>query len=135
MLAYWVRRPERTKIVLIYDFYINIRAKLSLIRCYTIFPLWLRTGSNPADINRFRIHTGKAFYYELIKNWPSVTPWFFLSNCLNLFILGWLWCSCLGSNHYPPSPSFTLIHPCHSWNHNYLAPLLTIRSSRYCSQV
>ena len=32
------------------DFHFNICGKLSVIRCYI---LWLRTGSNPADINLF----------------------------------------------------------------------------------
>ena len=38
----------------------NICGKLSLIRCYIHdFSVWLRTGSNPADINQFQSHTGK----------------------------------------------------------------------------
>ena len=43
------------KKMIFYDFYFNIREKMSLIRCCT----WLRTGSNPADINLFRSNTGK----------------------------------------------------------------------------
>ena len=31
---------------------------LSVIRCFTCFSMLLRTGSNPADINRFESHTG-----------------------------------------------------------------------------
>ena len=31
------------------------------------FSVWLRTGSNPADISRFRIHTGKKFILREIK--------------------------------------------------------------------
>ena len=33
-----------------YYFYFIIRGNLFVIRCYT----WLRTSSNPADVNRFR---------------------------------------------------------------------------------
>ena len=35
-----------------------------------IFSIWLRTGSNPADINRFQSHTGelytKLFYATMV---------------------------------------------------------------------
>ena len=40
----------------------NIRRKLDIIRYYTFFLLWLRTGSIPADFNRFRSDTGKKFH-------------------------------------------------------------------------
>ena len=35
------------------------RGKLSVIQCILDFSVWLKTGSNPAKISRFRIHTGK----------------------------------------------------------------------------
>ena len=38
-----------------------IRRKLEIIRCFAIhnFSVWLRTGSNPVDINRFPSDIGK----------------------------------------------------------------------------
>ena len=33
---------------------------MSVIRCYTLFFVWLRTVSNPSGINRFRSHFGKG---------------------------------------------------------------------------
>ena len=51
-------------------FHFNIRRKVSVIRCDTcFFSVWLRTGSNPADINRFRSHTGKLIIFRV---YPSV---------------------------------------------------------------
>ena len=48
------------------------------IRYYNCFSVWLRTGTNQADINRFRIYTGKYFTFQgqqhrllSIKNWLS----------------------------------------------------------------
>ena len=29
-----------------------------------IFSVWLRTSSNPADINRFQSHTGKSIFFS-----------------------------------------------------------------------
>ena len=55
------RRPGLTKLVIIQDFYSNIYVKLSVIWCYTWLSVWLRTGSNPADINQFWSHTGNVF--------------------------------------------------------------------------
>ena len=37
--------------VQLYDCIFYIRRKLYILRCY--FSIWLRTGSNPADINQF----------------------------------------------------------------------------------
>ena len=37
---------------------VNFRGKLSVIHDFSV---WLRTVSNPADINQFRSHTGKIF--------------------------------------------------------------------------
>ena len=53
--------PERpmsrlTKQLLLSWLFNNL-GKLSVIRCYTWFSTWITTGSNPADINRFRSHT------------------------------------------------------------------------------
>ena len=42
-------------------FDVNFRGKLSVIHD---FSAWLRTVSNPADINQFRSHTGKKFLME-----------------------------------------------------------------------
>ena len=39
-----------------------IYGKLSVIQCYTPFSIITTTGSNPADINRFRSHTGKKLH-------------------------------------------------------------------------
>ena len=36
------------------------------------FSVWLRTGSNPANINRFRSHTGKKNNNELINKLLSL---------------------------------------------------------------
>ena len=48
--------------------YINIRGKLSVIRILCrIFSVWLRTGSDPADINRVWSHT-ENFITSLINN-------------------------------------------------------------------
>ncbi len=49
---------------------------------YMLFQSWLRTGSNPADSNRFRIHTGKVFKIRFYRSWPSnskvfLLQWFF----------------------------------------------------------
>ena len=45
-------------------FYFNICGKLFVIRgAIHDFSVCLRTGSNPADINRFRSDTGKGFKY------------------------------------------------------------------------
>ena len=52
------RKPGLTKLVIIYYFYSNIHVKLSVRRCYTWLSVWLRFGSNPADINRLWSHTG-----------------------------------------------------------------------------
>ena len=42
------------------DFHSNICGKLSVIYdAIHDFSVWLKTGSKPADINRFRSHTGK----------------------------------------------------------------------------
>ena len=38
--------------------------KLSVIRCYTWFSVWLRTDFNPADINRFRSHIEKKICFS-----------------------------------------------------------------------
>ena len=54
-----------------YDFYFNIRRKLSVIQRNYSFSVWLRTGSYSADINRFRSHTGK-FLRNLVKCFPLV---------------------------------------------------------------
>ena len=35
--------------------------KISVIQCFNDFSAWPRTGSNQADISRFRILTGEAF--------------------------------------------------------------------------
>ena len=38
------------------------------------FSVWLRTGSNPADINRFQIHTNKKFSYLDLIGVDVLTP-------------------------------------------------------------
>ncbi len=53
--------PRLTKFVLILWFYLNICRKLSVIDAIHDFSVWLRTGSNRADSNRFQSHT--AFLY------------------------------------------------------------------------
>ena len=45
-----------------YDFYFDIRRKFSVIRRDAIHAVWVRNGSNQADINRFRGNTGKTSY-------------------------------------------------------------------------
>ena len=42
------------------------------------FSVWLRTGSNPADINRFRSHTGKVLLilFTKIKAYFKIEPYF-----------------------------------------------------------
>ena len=37
------------------------------------FSVWLITGYNPPDINRFRSDTGKAFKFEYILEHPPLT--------------------------------------------------------------
>ena len=37
------------------------------------FSVWLRTGSNQADINRFRRNIEKVFFYSLL--WILKNPW------------------------------------------------------------
>ena len=56
------QRPRLTKLVLTKCFFF---VKLSLIRCinFSVFP---RTGSNPADINRFRSHTGNVLQFSFL---------------------------------------------------------------------
>ena len=49
------QRPMLTKLVLIY---FDIRGKLSVTDTILEFSVRLRTGYNPADINRFRSYTG-----------------------------------------------------------------------------
>ena len=44
------RRPGITKLVLILWFLFLYSWKLSVIRCFTHFSVWLRTGSNPPDL-------------------------------------------------------------------------------------
>ena len=52
---------ELTKLVLIFNFLFNIRRKLSIIRCIHDFTVFLKTGTNPANINRFRSCTWKCY--------------------------------------------------------------------------
>ena len=65
-------KPNLTKLVGInfFIFYFNIRGKLDIIRF--MISVWLRAGYNPADINRFRSHTGKYMhknvYFAKIKD-------------------------------------------------------------------
>ena len=62
----------------LYDFYFSIRWKLSLM-LYMFFSIWLRTGSNPLNINWFRSHTGNKFKFygntpflkEIFGSWRS----------------------------------------------------------------
>ena len=49
----------------IYNFYFNICEKLSLIDAVRDFSVWLITGSNPADINRFQSHTGNYIISQI----------------------------------------------------------------------
>ena len=42
--------------------HLYIRRKQDIIRYNTFFSVWLRTSSNPADINRFQSHTPKKTY-------------------------------------------------------------------------
>ena len=60
LLAPICRRNGLTKLILILWLYI-LKFVEKLIYYDTIFnfSVWLRTGSNPADINRFGSHTGK----------------------------------------------------------------------------
>ena len=48
------RKAGLTKLVQIYNFYFNIRGRLYVYDATHDFSVWLRTSSNPADINRFR---------------------------------------------------------------------------------
>ena len=45
--------PGLIKLVEFYNFNDNIRGKLSVIRCYTLF---FQYGSNPADVDWFESH-------------------------------------------------------------------------------
>ena len=44
-------------------FYVNIRGQLSVLYIHD-FTVWLRTGSNPVDIN----HTGKELLRSYVKH-------------------------------------------------------------------
>ena len=39
------------------------------------FPAWLRTGSDPADINWFRSYTENFFYKQSYKQWCVEEVW------------------------------------------------------------
>ena len=44
-----------------------------VVRYNTLYLTWLGTGSNPADINRFRSHTGNYFPLKVIWSYFPVT--------------------------------------------------------------
>ena len=52
--------------IIIYDFYFSNRGKMWKfdfnMKLNMIFSVWLRTGSNPAEINWFGSHTGIVIY-------------------------------------------------------------------------
>ena len=54
--------PRVKKLVSLIRFYFNIHGKMSVIRFYNDFSVWLKTGSNPADINWFRSHTENLIF-------------------------------------------------------------------------
>ena len=60
------QQAQKNKIVIIFIFFFI--GNLYLIRYYNDFSLWLRTGSNSADIYLFRIHTGIVIYIVFICN-------------------------------------------------------------------
>ena len=75
-----------------YDFYLNIRGKLTIVRRYTLFSVWLRTDWNPADINRFQSHTRKVLQLPSVKStgfadlFNSLTPNSCSLSCDNCFV-------------------------------------------------
>ena len=62
LLASMGQRPGLTKLVLILFFILIFVKNCLLYDAIQDFSVWLRIGSNPADINRFRSHTGKKYY-------------------------------------------------------------------------
>ena len=63
MLAPRDQRPRLTKLEGINSmfFFILIRGNLAVYDALLDFSVWLRTGTNPADNNRFRSHTWKTY--------------------------------------------------------------------------
>ena len=53
-------RADKTDINIMIFILIYVEHFLSFDAIHN-FSVWLRTGSNPADSNRFRSHTGKSF--------------------------------------------------------------------------
>ena len=52
----------------------------------TDFSVWLRTGYNPADINRFRCHTGKCNKSSLIDLIPFMDNQFKIEFGINIIV-------------------------------------------------
>ena len=64
--------------------------KLYFILIYDVihdFLVWLRTGSNPADINRLQSHIGKTFTYNIYsyRLAESTAEYFFQSSNFTFF--------------------------------------------------
>ena len=73
-------------------FYFNIHGKLSLIRFIHDFSVWLRIGSNPADINRFRSHNGIiVLKYSLIYFWWKINTFLLFQVVDVTYLTSWPW--------------------------------------------
>ena len=79
---------------LTYDitFLFSQKSEYNMIQYMIFQQVWLRTGSNPADINRFRSHTGIIIIDYMHLWWNVVVfnlhfilynSWYFLSKCLS----------------------------------------------------
>ena len=75
-LAYRFRRQELTKMIsiLLFLFWYSWKIVCNTM-LYMIFLVWLRTGSNPAGINRFRSHTGKTLLWNVPNNAQILTAY------------------------------------------------------------
>ena len=75
--------------------YFDIRRKLSVIRWYTWLSVWLRIGSNPSDIKRFRSYTRNSLKLAGVKFLQLPSPHFLIrfSSGAHLALQGWsmLW--------------------------------------------
>ncbi len=82
------QRPGPIKLIIILRMNFSNPEKIVYRYCVTIhdFSIWLRSGSNPVNINRFLSHTGNFVYYRFILlvklHLISLGNWYWFLNYL-----------------------------------------------------